>query len=305
MVNAVFNPGATIFEGETLPAGARRGPHRAVEAGGRRSPDGFPTGRSTWTAGITPDHSSFEEQWGVEDPRITPIDDELPTSSTPASRRRSAGVPGASTDGLRHFERHGVIQPPEDKDAALFPATFDGRWALIHRPAPAMSGLGAHIWLSWSPDLRHWGDAHGSCCPPDAAGGGTPTRSVWARRRCCTDRGWLLCYHGVRATVSGSIYRVGLALLDRDDPSKVDRPWRRVGLRSADALRAFGRRARRGLPVRLGPRRRWRHAPPSTTARPTASCVSRPQACGTCSAISRGTKEGTRPDGAQRGTLGE
>lgn len=36
-----------------------------------------------------------------------------------------------------------------------------------------------------------------------------------------TDAGWLICYHGVRATVSGSIYRLGLALLDRDDPARV------------------------------------------------------------------------------------
>ena len=36
-----------------------------------------------------------------------------------------------------------------------------------------------------------------------------------------TKDGWLLCYHGVRVTVSGAIYRLGLALLDRDDPTKV------------------------------------------------------------------------------------
>jgi len=41
----------------------------------------------------------------------------------------------------------------------LLPTTFDGRWALIHRPTAQMPGLGAHIWLSWSPDLRHFGDA--------------------------------------------------------------------------------------------------------------------------------------------------
>ena len=29
-----------------------------------------------------------------------------------------------------------------------------------------------------------------------------------------TDHGWLLVYHGVKETVSGAIYRVGLALLD-------------------------------------------------------------------------------------------
>ena len=46
--------------------------------------------------------------------------------------------------------------PPEDKDAALFPRRFDGRWAMIHRPSPLRGG--AHMWISFSPDLRHWGD---------------------------------------------------------------------------------------------------------------------------------------------------
>jgi len=34
-----------------------------------------------------------------------------------------------------------------------------------------------------------------------------------------TDAGWLLLYHGVKLAPSGPIYRVGVALLDRD------RPW--------------------------------------------------------------------------------
>ena len=36
-----------------------------------------------------------------------------------------------------------------------------------------------------------------------------------------TAQGWLLCYHGVRTTVSGALYRVGLALLDLADPCRV------------------------------------------------------------------------------------
>ncbi|MGO9153045.1 MAG: glycosidase, partial [Mycobacterium sp.] len=36
-----------------------------------------------------------------------------------------------------------------------------------------------------------------------------------------THAGWLLCYHSVRTTASGAIYRLGLALLDRDDPTRV------------------------------------------------------------------------------------
>jgi len=38
-----------------------------------------------------------------------------------------------------------------------------------------------------------------------------------------TPEGWLVVYHGVRQTVAGSLYRVGLALLDLDRPSQVIR----------------------------------------------------------------------------------
>jgi predicted GH43/DUF377 family glycosyl hydrolase len=110
--------------------------------------------------------------------------------------------------------------PPEDKDAALFPCQFDGRWALIHRPVATTPRHEAHIWLSWSPDLRDWRDhtillraregawwdAHkvGLCPPP-----------------LLTPQGWLLLYHGVRVTAAGSIYRLGLALLETERPGRV------------------------------------------------------------------------------------
>ncbi|MGI9302255.1 MAG: hypothetical protein ACR2RB_06045, partial [Gammaproteobacteria bacterium] len=34
-----------------------------------------------------------------------------------------------------------------------------------------------------------------------------------------TEHGWLVLYHGVRVTASGSIYRLGVALLHRDEPT--------------------------------------------------------------------------------------
>ena len=36
-----------------------------------------------------------------------------------------------------------------------------------------------------------------------------------------TEHGWLLIYHGVKEMVGGAIYRVGLALLDLEKPSRV------------------------------------------------------------------------------------
>ena len=108
--------------------------------------------------------------------------------------------------------------PPEDKDAALFPRRIDGRWAMIHRPSP-LRGF-AHIWISYSPDLRHWGDHEllleardGAWWDAGKIGLGPPPLE--------TAEGWLICYHGVHMTASGPIYRVGLALLDLDEPRKV------------------------------------------------------------------------------------
>ena len=71
-----------------------------------------------------------------------------------------------------------MIMPPEDKDAALFPRRIGGYWAMIHRP---VSAPGAHMWMSYSPDLRHWG-SHRRSWRPAAGPGGMRTRSGCRRR---------------------------------------------------------------------------------------------------------------------------
>jgi len=100
--------------------------------------------------------------------------------------------------------------PPEDKDAALLPHRMDGRWVLIHRPS---TPLGSHIWCSYSPDLRHWGNhklvlqaRRGAWWDANKIGLNTPLID--------TPQGWLMIYHGVRNTAAGDLYRLGLALLD-------------------------------------------------------------------------------------------
>jgi predicted GH43/DUF377 family glycosyl hydrolase len=156
-----------------------------------------------------------EELWGIEDPRITYVPELKQYAIVYTSFSRGGpGVSLALTKDFKTFERYGVIAQPEDKDAALLPNRIGGLWALIHRP---VTTLGAHMWISYSPDLRHWGghkimlearrggwwDANkiGLCSPPIE-----------------TARGWLTIYHGVRQTASGSIYRLGLALFDLKRP---------------------------------------------------------------------------------------
>jgi predicted GH43/DUF377 family glycosyl hydrolase len=218
-VNAVFNPGVTRFDADTILLARvedRSGLSHLCIA---RSSDGLTDWEVDAEGRLLPEVESEAERFGVEDPRITLAGDEYFVVYTGYS---IAGplVRLASTRDFQSFERRGTLMPPDDKDAALFPDPFDGRWALIHRPVAVTPKPMAHIWLSWSPDLHFWGDPmillparEGGWWDAHKVGLGPPPLE--------TERGWLLVYHGVRVTVAGSIYRIGLALLDRDDPSRV------------------------------------------------------------------------------------
>lgn len=237
-VNAVFNPGVAQLGGETLLLARVEDRTGISHLGVARSVNGLTDWIVEHDRNMVPDLASHAEQFGIEDPRITQIGDEYLIAYTGYSGDGPL-VCLAKTRDFRSYERRGVLMPPEDKDAALFPRQFEGRWALIHRPVSATPRLAAHIWLSWSPDLRHWGDhtillsaregawwdAHkiGLCAPPLE-----------------TPRGWLLLYHGVHTTAAGSIYRFGLALLDIAHPDRVlarssewlfgpDAPYERIG----------------------------------------------------------------------------
>jgi predicted GH43/DUF377 family glycosyl hydrolase len=156
-----------------------------------------------------------EEIWGIEDPRITYVPElEQYAVAYTSFARGGPGVSLALTKDFHTFERYGVIMPPEDKDAALLPRRIGGRWALIHRP---MTALGAHMWISYSPDLRHWG-SHKIILEARRGGWWDANKIGLCSPPIETANGWLMIYHGVRQTASGSIYRLGLALFDLEKP---------------------------------------------------------------------------------------
>jgi predicted GH43/DUF377 family glycosyl hydrolase len=158
-----------------------------------------------------------EEMWGIEDPRITFVPELSQYAIVyTAFTRDGPGVALALTKDFVNFERLGVIMSPEDKDAALLPRRVGGSWALIHRPVSAPR---AHMWLSYSSDLRQWGNhklmmeaRRGAWWDANKIGLSPPPIE--------TPQGWLVIYHGVRHTASGSIYRLGLALFDLEAPER-------------------------------------------------------------------------------------
>ncbi|HLY30439.1 MAG TPA: hypothetical protein VKQ36_05395 [Ktedonobacterales bacterium] len=216
-INTVFNPGVVrLLDGSTLllcRVEDRRGHSHFCVA---RSPNGVDDWQIDAEPTLQPDPFHHpEEVSGIEDPRITYVPEHKAyyiayTAYSP----NGPGVSLARTKNFSSFERLGAIMPPEDKDAALLPYRIENRWALVHRP---VGPSGAHIWISYSPDLEYWGHHHmmlearqGSWWDANKIGLSGPLIE--------TPEGWLMIYHGVRPTAAGALYRLGLALFDLRQP---------------------------------------------------------------------------------------
>ncbi len=220
--NVVFNAGATKFKDEVILL------VRVEDMSGfshltiARSKDGKTNWKINECPTLEPEPDTYpEEVWGIEDPRIIYLAERKEYAITYTAY--SSGGPLISlamTNDFQNFNKKGDIMPPEDKDASLFPYKFNDRWILIHRPVPIFTGPKGHIWFSYSPDLKHWGDhkiilraRDGGWWDSEKVGLGPPPIE--------TDEGWLIIYHGVKRTPSGSLYRLGLALLDLEHPEIV------------------------------------------------------------------------------------
>ncbi len=216
-INSVFNPAAIRYNGEVLLLNRvedlRGFSHLTVA----RSPNGL----SDWIIDekptMKPDHTTKEEKWGLEDPRMVWLEEQKQFAITYVSFSEGGPIVSlAITRNFKTFARLGGMLPPEDKDACLFPRRFNGRFCLIHRPIVRGE---AHIWISLSPDLKHWGDHRVLLKTRHAYWDGA--RIGLACQPIEIPEGWLVLYHGVRVTTSSQIYRIGFALLDKNEPWRV------------------------------------------------------------------------------------
>ncbi len=222
--NSVFNAAAAEVNGEVILL-ARVEDFRGIShLTTARSKDGIGNWQISEKPALKPEPKKYpEEIWGIEDPRITWIEETKRWAICyTAYSKGGPMVSLATTKDFETFERIGPVMPPEDKDAALFPVKFKGLWAMLHRPVPKSPVLGAHIWISFSPNLKHWGE-HREIIQAREGGWWDAGKIGLCAPPMKTKEGWLILYHGVRVTASGSIYRLGLVLLDMEEPTKVIR----------------------------------------------------------------------------------
>ena len=248
---SVFNPGVIYDNGEFLMYERAAGSLRPFKTsiGLLRSKDGINFTVESDKPIFTGDVLGFPDG-SVEDARVVKIDGlfymcyalqpyafdcwptgiDLPTyypenypqwkeTNTPPMITRS-GI-AVSEDGV-NFKQLCYTTPVEidDRDNALFPEKIDGKFAILRRPmqyvGPEYGTDYPGMWISFSDDLMEWSKpellataANPSWEGLKIGGAATPLK---------TDEGWLVLYHGVD---SNSTYRVGVFMLDLDDPRKV------------------------------------------------------------------------------------
>jgi predicted GH43/DUF377 family glycosyl hydrolase len=156
------------------------------------------------------------EEYGVEDLRISLIDDEYLLTYSVYSRH-GVRIGLAKTRDFINVERVALITQADLRNVVIFPEKINGQYVRLDRPHSEISKWS--IWISYSPDLIHWGNSKILIKPETyhwdemkIGPGATPIK---------TDRGWLNIYHGVFNTMAGAVYRLGVALHDLHDPSKI------------------------------------------------------------------------------------
>ncbi len=171
----------------------------------------------------------------MEDPRITFLEGAYYLTYS-AYSRHGVRIALARTRDFESVERVSLITQADYRNTVIFPEKIDGRYVRLDRPHSEISPWS--IWITYSPDLVHWGDSRVVMKPEKyhwdemKIGPGAPPIK--------TTQGWLSIYHGVFPTMDGCVYRLGVALHRLDDPAQVlgvcDRwilqpedPWEVVG----------------------------------------------------------------------------
>jgi len=171
-----------------------------------------------------------EEISRIYDPRLTIIEDEVYLCFAMDTRHGLRGGIAKTTD-FTDFEIIS-LSVPDNRNMVLFPERIGGRYCRLERPMPVYSRGGRDrfdTWLSYSPDLRYWGDSQLVLAVEDVPYANDKTGPAAPPVK--TKYGWLATYHGVDIDHTRGKngwenqwqkrYCAGIMLLDLDDPSKI------------------------------------------------------------------------------------
>jgi beta-1,2-mannobiose phosphorylase / 1,2-beta-oligomannan phosphorylase len=255
---AVLNP-ATIKEGDCVHMyyrAVRNGNHSSI---GYCKLDGPLTVTERWDHPFMVPEFDYESQ-GVEDARITKIEDTYYMTYTAYDGTNARGALATSKD-LMHFKKQGIIVPPIsyahfvflveaagkvnenyyhnhkfyyqesdpeekillwDKNLVFFPRKINGNLVFLHRIRPGIQLVSVKSLQELT--LEFWENYFANFQDHIVMDPMFEHESAYIGSGCPpieTEHGWLLIYHGVQDTDQGFIYSACAAvLLDIDDPTK-------------------------------------------------------------------------------------
>ena len=164
------------------------------------------------TSGVFAEYEAF----GVEDLRICPVEDRFLLCYS-AYSKHGVRIALAETYDFKTVDRIALISQSDMRNCVIFPDLIKGQYVRLDRPHSDISPWS--IWISYSPDLIHWGQSQRIIQSQTyrwdemkIGPGAQPLK---------TKHGYLNIYHGVFETMAGAVYRLGVALHDLDDPAKV------------------------------------------------------------------------------------
>lgn len=169
------------------------------------------------------------EAGGVEDPRITKIGDKyfITYSAYNAKIKNRVRVSLATTKDFESIKRYGTVIDFDMRNVVLFPEKIGGNYVALFRPndnTPDDTGgsfseikigycknIEENNWImNDNPIMKQTG---GPSSFADKIGPGAPPIK--------TKYGWLNIFHGVRNTMDGNPYVLGVAFHNLDNPEKV------------------------------------------------------------------------------------
>ena len=178
---------------------------------------------------VDKDELIINEQGGVEDPRISKIGDVyyITYSAYHASIAHRVRVSLATTKDFKSFKRHGPLLKTDMRNVVLFPEKINNKYYGMFRPNDSSQdhtgGIYKQIKIGWTANIEKgaWTileqpimqQNDGPSSFSDKIGpGATPLK---------TKHGWINIFHGVRSTMDGNPYVLGVALHDLKDPKTI------------------------------------------------------------------------------------
>jgi beta-1,4-mannooligosaccharide/beta-1,4-mannosyl-N-acetylglucosamine phosphorylase len=234
---AVFNPGQTTYEGKTILLVSLACPERGrPQTYVAESEDG-----TSFTIRDEPFITGWDRRpfdiclQSPIDARITKIDDVYYIVMPGPGDFGDVAVLGRTRD-FESYEPVEIIAAPSTRVPCLFSEKIGDYYVKLDRPTLDVGVGHSHIWISYSPDLIHWGRFRklfeGRRWAFTKVGPTPPVR---------TSAGWLEIYHGVLRSCNGLRYSVGAILLDLENPEKLIGMTRRPILQPSAWYECAGR----------------------------------------------------------------